>query len=655
VTGQPAAAAAGVGSVVAVLYARDQPESYAPTVASLRRACPEATILAASASGNLGPLPSMGARPAPAGSLPALVNLAWSATRSHVLAVADPAVFPAGALGPALATLERWMHVATVSFLGNLAAFLSFPHRNQGVSHQIESLDEESITRLLRSTGPDLDPAPVPFAIGSAVLLSSYALSAVGPLAEDGPARALVSLVDFSLRARAKGFVDVVDPSTFCARPFDLAPVEDPWPSPPERGWLAARHPAFATLVDEESRSTTSALATVHRAARAKVLGLRVLVDGTCLGPKEMGTQVQTISLIRALARRPDVASVAVALATEVPRYAEAVLADPKVRARSVTGDDVSALGPVDVGHRPFQPERPLHVSWSAAAARTVVTLQDLIAYHGAGYHPSPAAWSASRDGLRRAVAEADGVVVISHDVAARVAQERLPVEAERTFVVQNGTDHLHGAEAAAVPVELLARGSAAGRFALVLGTNYSHKNRDLAVAAVAELRRRGLGLGLVMAGAAVPFGSSRAAESVAAAADRDGDGVWSIPDVTSEERNWLLRHASVVLYPTSAEGFGLIPYEAARFGTPTVLVPFGPLAEVVGALPVAAADWSSGALADAAEALVADPALAEAQVAAALSAGADFTWDATAAKLVAVYRSLLAQPARGGREVPWH
>jgi glycosyltransferase involved in cell wall biosynthesis len=246
-------------------------------------------------------------------------------------------------------------------------------------------------------------------------------------------------------------------------------------------------------------------------------------------------------------------------------------------------------------------------------------------------------------------------VVVISHDVAARVAQERLPVEAERTFVVQNGTDHLHGAEAAAVPVELLARGSAAVRFAVVLGTNYSHKNRDLAVAAVAELRRRGLGLGLVMAGAAVPFGSSRAAESVAAAADRDGDGVWSIPDVTSEERNWLLRHASVVLYPTSAEGFGLIPYEAARFGTPTVLVPFGPLAEVVGALPVAAADWSSGALADAAEALVADPALAEAQVAAALSAGADFTWDATAAKLVAVYRSLLAQPARGGREVPWH
>ncbi|MGH9181519.1 MAG: glycosyltransferase, partial [Acidimicrobiales bacterium] len=549
-----------------------------------------------------------------------------------------------------------FLHVATVSFFANQAAFLSFPHRNQGVSHQIESLDTDSVTRMLR-TPPALPPAPVPYATGPAVLVSAFALSAVGPLSEDPFLRPVAMLADFSLRARARGFVDVVDPCTFCARPFDLAPLDDPWPTEAERRWLAVRHPVYPALVDVEVRSTTSALATVHRAGRAKVLGLAVLVDGTCLGPREMGTQVQTISLIGALTRRPDVASVAVALATSVPRYAEPVLAHPKVRSRQVTGGDVSALGPVDVGHRPFQPERPLHPSWATAAARVVVTIQDLIAYHGGAYHASPPEWTAHRDGLRQAVAEADGVVVISADVEARLAMERLPVEAERVFVVGNGTDHLQGAEAAALPAELLARGFTAGRFALVLGTNYAHKNRDLAVAAVSELRRRGVPLSLVMAGAAVPFGSSRAAEALVGAGHRGdpADAVYSIPDVTSEERNWLLRHASVVLYPTSAEGFGLIPYEAARFGTPTVLVPFGPLAEVVGELPVQAADWSPGALADATAALLDDPALADTQVAAALAAGLDFTWDDTAAKLVAVYRSLLAQPARGGREVAWH
>jgi len=650
----PPPPAAPAPPVVAAVFARGRPEWWAPTVASLRRACPHAPVLVAAPGGDTGPLEALGARAQPAASLAALVNRAWADTGAHVLAVADTAVLPGAALDGALAALDGSLHLATVSLLANQAAFLSFPHRNQGVSHQVESLDEEAVTRRLRTLSPPLAPVPVPFAAGPVVLLSRWALSAVGPLDEDPGVRAVAALADFSLRARARGFVDVVDPSTYCARPYDLAPVEDPWPSPAERAWLGARHGAFPALVDDEARSTTSALAVAHRACRAKVLGLRVLVDGTCLGPKEMGTQVLTVALVGALARRADVASVAVALATAVPRYAAAALADPKVAARPVTGGDVSALGPADVGHRPFQPEQPLHPSWFAACGRVVVTIQDLIAYHGAAYHASPAAWAAAREGLRRSVAAADGVVAISHDVVRRLAAERLPVEAERVFVVGDGTDHLAGAEAAAVPAELVARRFAAGRFALVLGTNYAHKNRDLAVAAVAELRRRGLDLALVLAGAAVPFGSSRAAEAVAAGPVGPA-AVVAIPDVTSEERNWLLRHAEVVLYPTSAEGFGLVPYEAARFGTPTVLVPFGPLAEVAGDLPVAAADWSPGALADAAEALLGDPALAAAQVAAALAAGADFTWDGAAAKLVEVYRLLLAQPARGGREVPWH
>lgn len=642
------------GEVVAALFAGDRPELYGPTVASLRRACPSVGVFAGAVDGDVGPLSGLGAKPVAAPSLPSLVNGLWEQGRCHVLVVSGTAVLPSGAVERATAIVDRGLHVATVSFFGNLSAFLSFPHRNHGVSHQIESLDEEAITRLLRETPPELVPPPVPFATGPVVLVSAFALSAVGPLADVAPPlRAGAALADFSLRARQRGFVDLVDPATFCARPFDLAPVDDPWPSPAERHWLAARHRVFPALVDEEPRSTTSGLATAHRASRAKVLGLRVLVDGTCLGPKEMGTQVQTLSLIGALARRPDVQAVSVALAGGVPRYAEAVLADPKITARSVAGDDVSSLGPVDVAHRPFQPDRPLHRSWTATAARTVVTVQDLIAYHGGAYHASPEEWLAARHGLRRAVAEADGVVVISADVAARLDAEGLPVGRERIFVVGNGTDHLAGAEAAALPAELLARRFSAGRFALVLGTNYSHKNRDLAVAAVGELRRRQVPLALVMAGAAVPFGSSRAQEALEAGR-AEGTEVFSVPDVTSEERNWLLRHAAVVLYPTSAEGFGLVPYEAARFGTPTVLVPFGPLAEVVGDLPVRAADWSPGALADATEALLGDPVLADAQVAAALRAGRDFTWDATAAKLVDVYRSLLAQPARGGREPPW-
>ena len=49
------------------------------------------------------------------------------------------------------------------------------------------------------------------------------------------------------------------------------------------------------------------------------------------------------------------------------------------------------------------------------------------------------------------------------------------------------------------------------------------------------------------------------------------------LSEVEPAERNWLLANAACVLYPTSAEGFGLLPFEAASFGTPCVHVAFGP------------------------------------------------------------------------------
>ena len=637
----------GERDVVAVVFARGRADSYVPTVASLRRCHPDLAVIAGSTDPHaLAPLVELGASTVTADSASSLVNQAWDQHRSHILVITDTAVFPGAFLDPALRAVTGDMSVGTVSFLCNAASFLSFPFRNTPVSHQVESLDEESITRLLRETAPHLPPAPVPFCAGPAVLLSAFALSAVGPMADVADLRAAVALADFSLRGRQRGFLDVVDPSTFCARPYDLGPPEDSWMNDAEQRWLLGRHPFFADILRYESNSDRSALAIVHATARTKVLGLRVLVDGSCLGPKEMGTQVQTSSLISALSRRADVERVYVALATGVPRYAADILAHPKVEARLVAGDDVSGFEQVDVSHRPFQPIDPLHASWGKVAARTAVTIQDLTSYHVGIYHGSGQEWLDRRDTMRQVAAGVDGVIAISHDVKAHLRLERIPVDTERVFVVENGTDHLRGDEAAAAPTELVARGFVAGEFVLVLGTNYAHKNRDIAIRVLRELRRRGLRLALVLAGAAVPFGSSRISEAVWAAGEED---LYVIPDVTSEERNWLLRHASLVLYPTSAEGFGLVPYEAARFGTPTVLVPFGPLGEVVGDLPVSAADWSPRSLADAAELLLDDPATAQRQVTAALASGQDFTWDATAAKLVTVYRTLLAAPARGG------
>ncbi|HVF12973.1 MAG TPA: glycosyltransferase [Acidimicrobiales bacterium] len=639
------AGAEGVAGAVAVLMGGPRPDAYLPAVQALRRAYPLVPIFAGDPDpGRLSALVEGGAVARPAESLGQLINEVWDECRTHVLVLQSTVLVARGGLDAAIALVEADLSVATVSFLSNAAGPLSFPHRNHPIYHQVEGLDEHGISERLRSP-PAIPPAPIAAATGPAVLLSSYARSAIGPLIEDPDARSPVVIADFSLRGRRRGFFDMLDPSSFCTHAVDdLAEGMRVDPNPADLQWLVERHPFLPSLLERDRSAADAPLGLVHAAARAKVLGVSVLIDGSCLGPRALGTQVQTIALIDALARRPDIERVAVNLATDIPPYAAPTLDHPKVVARRVAPAELAAFGTLDIAHRPYQPDGPIDLRpWRTVASRVVVTVLDLIAYRVGSYHSTPERWLEYRRGIVEAATGADALIAPTHDVARQIAYERIPVDRGRVFTVPIGTDHLESSPPTAIPGPLLERGFA-GRFLLVLGANYAHKNRDGALATLTELLARGHDLSLVLAGPGVPFGSSRTSE---AARWPDDERVFVLPDVTAEERNWLLRHAEVVLYPTSAEGIGLVPYEAARLGTPTVMVPAGPLAELSGSLPVSAADWSAEALADATEALLSDRAVADAQVRHLLAAGGDYSWDACAAKLVEVYRTVLALPAR--------
>ena len=632
---------------VAAIFVTGDAEDHLPTLVSLRRAHPDIPIVCgAPATSQLAPLVDAGAVAVRADSAGALVNLAWETYRAHVLVIDGHVGFPTHGITAAIAIADEDLRLATVSLLANVAGWLSFPFRNQPSIQLPPGLDEEVVTRRLRAE-PGLAPVPIALPAGPAVLLSSLALSALAPLTGLPGVDAGSAITELSVRARRKGFLDVADPSTFCMWfPTDatLARVhagDDSWPLAD----VFRRHPSVAALVEDDRASDDSPIGVAHRVCRAKVLGLRVLIDGSCLGPREMGTQIQTVALIQALARRPDVERVSVAVPGPTIGVAGGLATDPKIDVRVAPNGDVSRFAPVDIIHRPFQPDQYLDMSsWPAAAARSLVTILDLIAYQVGPYHGTTAGWMTYRRLMHDSVRMVDGIVVPSEDVRRQIELERLPVEADRLSVVGLGTDHLTGDEPEAVPAELLARRMVSEQFAVVLGSNYGHKNRDLAIRTLDELRRRGYPLALVLVGAAVPFGSSRNLEAQASVA-LDGD-VLVLPDATAQERNWLLRHAAFALYPTSAEGFGFIPYEAARFGTPTVLVGVGPLSPLAARLPVVAAHWHPTALADAAERLLTDPALAAQQSAAVRDFASEQTWDAAAAGLVEVYRRLLSRPA---------
>jgi glycosyltransferase involved in cell wall biosynthesis len=591
------------------------------------------------------------------GSVAQLINETFAKNRTHLVVINDAVALPPEPFVVAQKWLDDDLRYATISFLSNAAEFLSFPDRNVPAARPPDGHDETSVTRRLRSMDPIAQPAPVMYAPGPVVILAAPALAAVGEIVAPASARFDVAIADFCARARAKGFIDVVDSSTYVSRTADVAvrPIDDTMTAD-DRGWLLHRHPSLIAFLDREQSASESALAIALRVARVKLRGLTILIDGSCLGPNEVGTQVATLHTIRALANHPEVARIAVGMPGEPPPYAEPFLVGPKIS--TLLLDSLHTYHEADIAFRPYQPvPRWDFEAWKRLAPRLVISVLDTIAFHNGGYFGTSDEWMRYRDHLVASVQAADAVTVISDDVVGQMRLHGFPIADARLHSVPLGTEHLDGSADVTFPVELEARGFTAGAFALCLGVNYTHKNREIARRAHEAVRAAGHDIALVFAGASVPHGSTRLAEARQGVADH----VFVLPELTTPEKNWLLRHASFVWYPTSAEGFGLVPFEAAAFGTPTVAVDFGPLHELMVAslgtsseaaalgrdVPVLAANWSDESLADVAVRFLRDPDLARRHTEAVRLASVQYNWGRTASSLATLFRSVLAMPKR--------
>jgi glycosyltransferase involved in cell wall biosynthesis len=363
-----------------------------------------------------------------------------------------------------------------------------------------------------------------------------------------------------------------------------------------------------------------------------------------------MGTQTATLYQTQALSRHPEVREVVLAVSAELPDYARSVLAEDPVRVLNIADGDLRSCGWFDIGYRPHVPLGPYRpAEWKGVADRHLVNILDLIAYDIGDYFPSAEDWHVYRDHVIRSVQRADGVIVVSADVAAAVRRAALPVDSSRLFLVPLGTDHMGKHVATTPPEALLGAGYQGKPFLVCLGTDYACRNRDVALGTWKELRARGNDIGLVFAGVSVQWGTSRGAE----ARQEGGEAPLDLGSVSAAERNWLLEHAALVLCPSSADGFGFVPFEAALAGTPSLSVSYGPFRELGGETPVWAATWNAGAFADAAQTLLDDPKLRARQAAARRAVAADLTWEKTASHLVRTFRDVLSRPASSTDE-PW-
>ena len=305
---------------------------------------------------------------------------------------------------------------------------------------------------------------------------------------------------------------------------------------------------------------------------------LTLTVDVTWLGPHETGAQVLTTAAIPAIANQPQIKSITLTGLTELPAYAAHLTDHPKV---------CLEMKPVqaDIMWYPNQIDQRVDVSQARQLGKRVITTYlDLIAYDIGKYHASPESWAAYRAMQRKIALSVDGITTISKDVAKRLYQEVPRLDHQRIQAIPLGLDHLNQATEASKPQQL----AATKPFLLVLGNDFQHKNRDFAIKVWQELLNRGYQLDLVLAGLHVKDSSSKAAEKdlTSKHVNLRGD-ITTLGHVTSQERAWLLKNAQAVIYPSSAEGFGFVPHEAAALDTTSIFADFGPLKEVAQALTV--------------------------------------------------------------------
>jgi glycosyltransferase involved in cell wall biosynthesis len=185
--------------------------------------------------------------------------------------------------------------------------------------------------------------------------------------------------------------------------------------------------------------------------------------------------------------------------------------------------------------------------------------------------------------------------------------------------------------------------------FLLVMGTNFKHKNRAYAIRLFQVLASQHAWPGhLIMAGPHVASGGSEEEEALASALHPElAARLHDLGGVTEAEKAWLLENATLVLYPSLYEGFGLIPFEAAAYQTPTLTLRDTALGEVLGDDVMYLTSHDPEYAAAAVWQFMNDRAAIQRQVTALQARARLFTWERVAQSAWELYTQVLQLPPR--------
>jgi glycosyltransferase involved in cell wall biosynthesis len=305
---------------------------------------------------------------------------------------------------------------------------------------------------------------------------------------------------------------------------------------------------------------------------------------------------------------------------------------------------DRAGLGRPGILHRPYQ-VRSLHelADCLTIGRRLVLTHQDMIRDRTPAYSRSFGAWEDYRRTTEAALSSADEVGFFSRHAAIDAASDGA-LDLERATVVHLGVDHVSEPVEEPLSVDPLS-----GRpYLLVVGNAFWHKNRLFALRLLQWLIvNAGWEGGLVLAGEHPGLGSSVAAErALIHETPLLRNRILDLGRVSDADGAALYAEATLVVFPSLYEGFGLVPFEAARFGTASVYSYRASMRELLpasGGLPSFDVDEAGPHVLSLLESTPAR----ERVVLDVAHAARELTWERTAAGYIGVYARALERDPR--------
>jgi glycosyltransferase involved in cell wall biosynthesis len=375
---------------------------------------------------------------------------------------------------------------------------------------------------------------------------------------------------------------------------------------------------------------------------------MRVAIDARKLHDFGIGTYIR--NLLRHLART-DHSTEYVLLCGEADLGVAAQLG-PNFRAVLEPSPNYSLREQVHVPwvlrrERPDVYHAPHYVLPAGVRCPSVVTIHDCIHLMFPQYLPNRIAYAYARAQMWSAARRSDCILTVS-EASKRDILQLFNVPPEKIVVVYNAIDsHFATTPSEEAVSRVRERYQLDHKFALYVGNIKPHKNLVRLIEAFDELRQGDLeDLKLLIIGDQI---SRLPALRRAVHRHKLHKQVRFLGYVGDDQLAILYRLASVFVFPSLYEGFGLPPLEAMASGTPVVTSNVSSLPEVVGDAAVLVNPYDVDAIVDGLRRVLTDPVLAADMSRKGIERAREFSWERSVAKTWAVYQTIAGKASTAG------